>query len=212
MINEKGFATILGLCLILAIALVVKGIQESEGNHSYETTDFQTELDLQSAAEFGIYKAAAYVKENPLPLNDVYEQSSVYRKAVQEQGKVEPIETPSDEISVDVWVERLIIKPYKVNYASDPDVANSIKSNDVKIVYSFFSKAELKNSRTGGNLYRCAFAYVVDKIATEKTVTITLPNGKTYKDKINEIKEVDINEKNVIHFMNASTSGYNYND
>ena len=52
--NEKGFATILGLCLILAIALVVKGIQESEGNHVYATTDFQTEYDLQNAAEVGI--------------------------------------------------------------------------------------------------------------------------------------------------------------
>ena len=49
--TEKGFATILGLCLILVIALIVKGIQEAEMNHAYETTDFQAEFDLQNAAD-----------------------------------------------------------------------------------------------------------------------------------------------------------------
>ena len=66
--NEKGFATILGLCLLLALVLVVKGIQESEGNHAYEMTDFQTECDLQNAAEVGIYKAVKIVRDGPNPL------------------------------------------------------------------------------------------------------------------------------------------------
>lgn len=224
--TEKGFATILGLCLILAIALVVKGIQESEGNHANETADFQAEIDLQSAAEFGIYKVAAYVKENPLPLNDVYEQSRIRRQEIQERGKVingESIETSSGSVSVDVWGERLIINPYEVDYKPKSDVANSIKDEDKNkfywIGYSFFSKAEfdktkLDNPQTSRKLYLRAFAsaYVVEKKVTEKTVTITLPNGKTYKDKVKEIEDVGISEKKVIHFMNAVTVDYTYND
>ena len=54
--RQKGFATIFGLCMILAIALCVKSIQEAEMNHARETTNFQTELELQSAADGGIYE------------------------------------------------------------------------------------------------------------------------------------------------------------
>ena len=64
--NEKGFATIFGLCLILAIALVVKGIQESEMNHAYETSDFQTEFELQNLADSGIYRAVDEIKKKKI--------------------------------------------------------------------------------------------------------------------------------------------------
>ena len=162
--NQKGFATILGLCLILAIALVVKGIQESEGNQSYETTDFQTELNLQNAAEIGIYKAAAKVKgelikdENYLPFNWNYSRKS------QKEVINESMMYSSNRIDIHVWGERMLILPYKVDYAPDPDVANKI--NDGKTIeqrkcYGFFSKAELTNPRTGGKLYRRAFGYVL---------------------------------------------------
>ena len=168
--NEKGFATILGLCLILAIALVVKGIQESEGNHAHETTDFQAEFDLQNAAEIGIYTTAANVKselakgnQNILPFNRELNP----RKNYQREFNVPPIETSSGSITVKVWGERMLIVPYKVDYAQ--------KTNDNKYktywdfednrnkqkALGFFSKAELTSPRTGGKLYRRAFGYVL---------------------------------------------------
>ena len=52
--KQKGFATIFGLCLILILALVVKGIQEAEANHAREVLNFEMEQMLQSAAESGI--------------------------------------------------------------------------------------------------------------------------------------------------------------
>ena len=181
--NEKGFATILGLCLLLAIALVVKGIQESEGNHSYETIDFQTEIDLQKAAEVGIYMAVAQVKKNPLPLNDVYEQANIYRKKFQEKGKVvngKEIKTSSGSIFVDVWGERIVLKPYK-----EVDYKNKTASwtGETKLAYSFFSRAKLTSSRTGGKLYRRAFGYV-------------LQDDSTW----------------TVHFMNVTAGGYTYKD
>lgn len=178
--NQKGFATILGLCLILAIALVVKGIQESEGNHAYETTDFQTEYDLQNAAESGIYMAAADVKKNPLPLNKLYEQATYFRKKNQFNViKNKPIKTSSGEIIVNVWAERLVIIPYEVNYKDKA----ATPSGSEKISYAFFSKAELTSPRTGGKLYRRAFAYV-------------LKDDNTW----------------TIHFMKVATGDYKYAD
>ena len=184
--NERGFATIFGLCLILAIALVVKGIQESEGNHAYETTDFQTELYLQNAAEIGIYKAAAKVKgelikdENYLPFNWNYSRKS------QKEVINESMMYSSNRIDIHVWGERMLILPYKVDYAPDPDVANKIddgKTIKERKSYGFFSKAELTSPRTGGKLYRRAFGYV-------------LQDDSTW----------------TIHFLNVSAGGYNYND
>ena len=185
--NQKGFATTLGLCLILAIVLVVKGIQESEINHSYETTDFQTEYDLQNAAEIGIHMAAAKVKselikdKNYLPFNRDYIRTPP-KKVIDNA----PIEISSNSITVDVWCERLLIVPYKVDYAPNPDVANKIndgKSIEERISYAFFSKAELDSSRTGGKLYRRAFGYVFS-------------NDSTW----------------TIHFMNVTAGNYNYNE
>ena len=183
--NQKGFATILGLCLILAIALVVKGIQESEGNHAYETTDFQTELDLQNAAEIGIYKAAKTVKENPniLPFNRELNPRGNYQYKFT-QIKIKTLS--GSDINVDAWGERMLIVPYKVDYVPDPDVANKIddgKTIDERKSYGFFSRAELTNSRTGGKLYRRAFGYV-------------LQNDSTW----------------TVHFLNVTAGGYIYND
>ena len=59
--KQKGFATIFGLCLILVVALIVKGIQEAEANHAREVVNFQMEQALQSSAESGIVYAAESV-------------------------------------------------------------------------------------------------------------------------------------------------------
>ena len=73
--NQKGFATIFGLVLILAIALVVRGIQESNANYNYETANLEKEIKtgmyLQSVAEVGIYMAAEELKKNPEQFNGI---------------------------------------------------------------------------------------------------------------------------------------------
>lgn len=59
--RQKGFATVFGLCMILIITLIVKGIQEAETNHAREVLNFEMEQVLQHAAESGIIEA---VKSN----------------------------------------------------------------------------------------------------------------------------------------------------
>lgn len=204
--NEKGFATIFGLCLILVIALVVKGIQEAEGNHSYEMTDFQVEMDLQNAADSGIYKAVEFVHANPdvVPFR---ESSSGSRKDAQYQFDPITIESSSGSIKVDVWAERIIIEPYRVDYENKKNkktVANPLKNEDKERIYwrgyTFFSKAEIDSERIGGKLYRRSFAYIVDKIVTKKSLAPL------------EFEDADEDLKKKIHFMDIVSEDYYYKE
>ena len=54
--NERGFFTIVGLCLLLAVALSIRGVQEFEGNYSIGTTNSLAEFELQNFADSGIYE------------------------------------------------------------------------------------------------------------------------------------------------------------
>ena len=157
--NEKGFATIFGLCLILVIAFIVKGIQEAEMNHAYETTDFQAEFDLQSAADSGIYAAAEKVHGDPsgeLPINRTHPAlPGGKRNKHQLLLLSETVTSPSGSIKVDVWGERLLMKQFRQNYPSGQDTLGNKK------VYILLSKAELQSGRMDGKIYRRAFAYVL---------------------------------------------------
>jgi len=150
--NQKGFATIFGLCLMLAFVLVVKGIQEMGVNDAKEWEDFQTEFDLQNAADVGIYMAAAKVEKNPelLPLNpDPYIN---YRKNYRRDLISKTIES----ISVKVSGERIGVYNFQELYPSYEKEDKGATSD----VYILFSRAEIENKRIGGKSYRRAFAYV----------------------------------------------------
>lgn len=173
--NQKGFATIFGLCLILIIALMAKGIQEAEGNHSYETSDFQIEFDLQNAADSGIYEAVKIIYDNPndiLKFNteEITDPSSNDRKKYQKNViPKKTIKTSSNgDISVEVWAERILMYPYRVNYNKYDskkqryiaELVDASKPKEQRKAYTLFSKAELDSERIGGKLYRRSFAYV----------------------------------------------------
>ncbi len=178
--NEKGFATLLNLCLILVIALIVKGIQESEMNHVYATKDFQTEFDLQNAADSGIYMAAEKVRrelqtdENYLPVN-----KNPHLNGSRRQGQIEIISEPKsyseDSIAIKVLGERVVLKSYEVNYEDK----NTLNPSDAdKTAYIFFSTAEMDSERLGRKIYRRAVAYVLSEDDDWKIHFMTSP---TYK-------------------------------
>lgn len=224
--NEKGFATIFGLCLILIIALIVKGIQESEMNHSYETDDFQIEMDLQNAADSGIYKAVEFVHNNPdiLPLNEEVTATTAARKGIQypipldstdPMNTVMTIKSSSGDIQVRAWGERIIMNHYNVTYKSKSNydeakfVAVKMPADEVvtrkntharEMGYTIFSLASIKSKRTGEDIYRRSFAYVTDKIVIEWA-------GYISKVRDDVIKE---DERKVIHFMNIAADNLKY--
>ena len=177
--NQKGFATVLGLCLIMAIALCVKGIQEAQMNQSYVTTDFQAEIDLQNVAESGIYAAVDKVRQE-LALNKDYLKAEDQIR----RNHLFPVfsttqETSSGNIAVEVWAERILIYPYKVNYAiSVKSKYRADKIGDRKEVYTLLSLATFDSERTGKIFSRQAFDYV----------------------ELDENGDID-NANNAIHFM-----------
>lgn len=162
--NQKGFATIFGLCLIVVIALVVKGIEESEMNHAYEATNYQAAFDLQNAADSGIYKAVELALSDPtlLPVNPGYSHRNDY------QYKFSDLKIKSTHfgtITVETWGERMAIHPYKVDYTyirAVEDKQRLIKDANGNPIYQeayvFFSVASADG--LSGKIYRRAFAYV----------------------------------------------------
>lgn len=162
--RQKGFATIFGLCMILAIALCVKGIQEAETNHAYATTDFQAEFELQNVADSGIYEAAEIVRLNKskLPTNpwaDAYNRKNYQKKLINRTS-------PDKNFKLEVWGERLkgdrqAFQSYQKNYPTGRTPKDSRKSG-----YILLSVASTSNVTATGKIYRRAFAYVLDDDTT----------------------------------------------
>ena len=164
--RQKGFATIFGLCMILAIALCVKGIQEAEMNHANGTTDFQTEIELQNVADSGIHEAAEIVRlnKNKLPANP-WAISPNQRKDYQK--KLIDRTSPDKNFKLEVWGERLkgdrqAFQSYQKNYPTGRTPKGSRKSG-----YILFSVASTSNAGLTGKIYRRACAYVLDGDATK---------------------------------------------
>ena len=145
----------------MAIALCVKGIQESATNHFYETIDFQTEIDLQNAAESGIYAAAEKVQRELAKDKNYLLTKASSREYHQFKIISTTQKTSSGDISVDVQAERVLIFPYKVNYAIR--VNNKYRADKIgngKKVYTLSSTAQIYSERIGKNFSRQAFAYI----------------------------------------------------
>lgn len=177
--RQKGFATIFALCMILVIALVVKGIQESEMNHVYETADFQAEFELQNAADSAIYETAEMIRLDSTTL-----QSSTNPYGSRKYGQFNIFSTTKESavgsIKIEVWGERLDnnkkFKTYNKTYS--PDKLKVLKDNKHKEIlktgYILLSVAEVESKQTGEKIYRRAFAYVLD--GDDKTIHfMTLP-------------------------------------
>ena len=171
----------------MAIALCVKGIQESATNHFYETKDFQTEVDLQNAAESGIYAAAEKVQRELAKDKNYLLIKTSSREYHQFKIISTTQKTSSGDISVDVLAERILIFPYKVDYTMF--VTTGLRVHDGKKIEEreacmLYSSAEIYSERIGKNFSRQAFAYV-------------------------EL-DVDGNSDNMIHFMNNAPNNLAY--
>lgn len=161
--NQRGFATIFGLCMILVVAFVVKGIQEAEANHSREVMNFQTEQALQHAAESGIVEAAEKVRESPslLPYPVSWNLSTV-KVNVLNTTKTFKRGEQSFTIRVEVWGERGKIY-------SCPADKNKVGYYDYHDGVYFMSTATTETNLWSKKIYRRAYAYVLSDKQDDNT-------------------------------------------
>jgi len=152
--KQKGFATILSLCLILVIALIVKGIQESEANHAREVLNFEMEQALQSAAESGIVEAAEYVRKNPNYLPYI-EEKETFKKTIPVSNKIFYHGEQKIKIEVEVWGER-----GKIYLFPKDRTGNKIYKNDGHLGIYFMSRATIEEKFFNEKIYRRAYAHV----------------------------------------------------
>ena len=131
--NERGFFTIAGFCLLLALTLCLQGVQEFEGNYSYGVSNFQIEHKLQNAADSGIYEAVEQISD--------YKS---YRKG------------ESFPISVNLPPNFYRLKNFKIEVAGRRD------SLDDKSCTVLISVASCDIELLPGKIYRRAFAYIFD--------------------------------------------------
>lgn len=148
--RQKGFATIFALCLILVIALTVKGIQEAEANHAREVVNFETEQALQLAAESGIVEAADKVRNGTVTLPySSWLPNNYSKKKIPVSSKTFKRGEQSIPITVEVWGERGKIYLY-------PEDKSETHCDGVYLM----SRATIDKGFFGEKIYRRAFAYV----------------------------------------------------
>ena len=150
--GQKGFATIFGLCFIIIVALIVKGIAEAEANHAREISNFEMEQALQNAAYGGIIEAAEKVRQTPdlLPKADSFVVSK--KKILTTQKNFKHGEH-TIKIILEVWGERGKIYFYK------EDKKTKIKATQLGVY--FMSRATIDKGFWDEKIYRRAYAYVL---------------------------------------------------
>lgn len=153
--NQKGFATVLSLCLLLVVALIVKGIAEAETNHAREISNFETEQALQNAAESGIYEAAELINGQILSYGKIFTTTKTFKRGEQ-----------MINITVEVLGKQTTITNYNeygtnIKYKTYDEAGNQIGTkNSVEGIY-FMSRATIQSGIWDEKIYRRAYAYII---------------------------------------------------
>lgn len=155
--KQKGFATILSLCLILVAALIVKSIAEAETNHAREISNFEMEQALQNAAESGIYEAAELVNGKTFTPGKIFTTNKTFKHGEQ-----------TIKITVDTWGARGKI------YLC-PASRNKVYNSDGHDGIYFMSRATIDKGIWDEKIYRRAYAYVLDADDKKKIYFMELP-------------------------------------
>ena len=149
--------------MILAAALIVRGISDAEMNHAYDASGFLAEQELQNAAYMGIHQAAQQVLADPENKNILPKNHESKRTKKQKRLVYQTINSDIfGIIMVEAWGERINIQNYTVDYSGSKNIAKlDGDANTVKEAYYFFSRALVKSKNMQGRLYRRATAYIL---------------------------------------------------
>ena len=166
MSNERGFFTIVGLCLLMAVAISIRGVQEFEGNYSVGVTNALTEFELQNAADSALVEAAEKISLNVviLPYYEYGVNQTLQREI--------PVNTPVvsnrlKNFSIKVFGQRAPVARYWRSYSSESQYTDkSLKDEEnrdwAKRSTILISVASCDSNFIGEKIYRRSLAYVVD--------------------------------------------------
>ena len=164
--NERGFFTLTGLCILLVVVLFVRSAAESETNYSYEVADFQTEYELQNIADGALVEAIEKVRAGDVILKEnegVPNKDRQYLIAVTAQKKSSRL----GNVTVKVWGEYGKIYTATRKYKSGGKIEDVYEKDDKGRMTErkgkiFISVAQCDYDRMGGKIYRRSLAYVED--------------------------------------------------
>ncbi len=133
--NERGFFTVVGLCLLLTAALLIQGVQEFEANYSRGVRNSELEFELQNAAESALLAAT---KDSSLTSMTFF--SEIFKKTI---------------------TVEIVSRKDAIHFRTDGNVTKEmdLTSKSGKI---FMAVASCDANFIEGKIYRRALAYVID--------------------------------------------------
>ena len=203
--NERGFFSVVGLCLLLVITLSIIAIQDTEKNYSYLASDFQEELELQNAAESGLIEAVEKIQSGNTvvePPNDVeriqnrrYWQRKIFVNQPDDSDRLK-------NISVEVYGEQGTISMYYRDYsAEDDDTGRYLDYKDMPYKKKFVSSDGVSGEKQDWN------GIILISVASGETNS----GIKKFRRSLAYIffNDTDVNEKEkfIIHFMTDAERG-----
>ena len=166
--NEKGFFTVAALGLLLMITLAIKTVQESETNYSYGAINFQTESELQNAADSGIFEAVEKIQSGSIIIP---EPVTTYLNRREKQHKISVNQPEKSDrfknISVEVYAERGTVEIYRRVYSAEDDYTGgkgykdeNLNSDKKGIILISVASGEIQTDTI--KKYRRSLAYILD--------------------------------------------------
>ena len=155
--NERGFFTIIGLCLLVIVAISIKGVHEFETNYSNGVTNFQIEHKLQNLAES--FLAEEY--ENAITLN----ANKTYSK-IKNFGNYDGLKN----CSVQIQAQNTYLKKFIRRYSSGSNYTDIDAGELPQNVTVIISVASCDSPFIAGKIYRRALAYTFDDDETTENV------------------------------------------
>ncbi len=141
--NERGFFTIIGLCLLLVAAISIKGVHEFEANYSHGVFISRAEHELQNAADSALIETKAKLQKN-LEIDGNY--------------------TLHSDFLNEITIQINYATNYQIIAATDGNAKITLPENKPATV--IISVASCDNPFIEGKIYRRSLAYIDDATQT----------------------------------------------
>ena len=168
-INERGFFTLIGICLLLVASILVIGIQETSKSYINVADNFKSEADLQNIADSALLESINMIDPNDvekilpqrnLNLSRKYSQREILSRPINEDTDVKVIAEYGKYIDGDKEKGTIIFMERK--HRSDGTVNDKVTDNSGRVGVILISVASRKID-DDTTIYRRSTAYVLNE-------------------------------------------------